>query len=101
VNQEHAILSTHLSTYEPLARERLGAVAQGMMAQGMDVASAREAALRIVDGQLYVQANVIAFGKLYLLSGALLVGALPMLLLFRQGKPAPRKPGAAPTLHAD
>ncbi|HKH83175.1 MAG TPA: hypothetical protein VKA25_05800 [Gemmatimonadales bacterium] len=39
----------------------------------------------IIDRQVIAQANVIAFGKIYILSGILLLVALPLLLLL--GKP--------------
>jgi hypothetical protein len=39
----------------------------------------------VIDRQVIAQANVIAFGKIYILSGILLLIALPLLLLV--GKP--------------
>ncbi len=71
------------------------------MSRGMDAASAHQAALKAIDGQILLQANVLAFEKIYLLSGALLIGALPLLLLFREGKPTARRGGRGPAVHAD
>jgi DHA2 family multidrug resistance protein len=101
VGQEHAILSAQVSAYSPIAQQRLGEIQAGMMSRGMDAASAHQAALRAIDGQILLQANVIAFEKIYLLSGLLLIGALPLLFLFRQGKPTARPGGRGPAAHAE
>jgi DHA2 family multidrug resistance protein len=102
VSQEHSILSAQVSAYSPLALQRLGQIQVGLMGRGMDAANARQAALRAIDGQVLLQANVLAFEKIFLLSGLLLVGALPLLLLFRQGRPTATKGGGrGPGVHAE
>jgi DHA2 family multidrug resistance protein len=101
ISEEHAVLASNLSAYAPAGRGRLLAISQGMQAQGMDPISAQEAALRALDGQILAQASVIAFEKIYLLSGVLLVAALPLMLLFRQGKPKPRESGPTAAVHAE
>jgi len=101
VSQEHSILSAGLSAYSPIAQGRVSMITQGMMAQGMDAASARSAAMRAIDGQILLQANVLAFEKIYMLSGLLLLSSLPLLLLFRQGKPTPSGGGRGPSVHAE
>jgi DHA2 family multidrug resistance protein len=100
VSQEHAILSSGLSAYSPLAQGRLTAITQGMMARGMDAQLTHGAALRAIDGQILLQANVIAFEKIYLLSGLLLIASLPLLLLFSQGRPTAKR-RAGPGVHAE
>jgi DHA2 family multidrug resistance protein len=100
VSQEHSILSSGLSAYSPIAQGRMSAITGGMMAQGMDAQSAKMAAMRAIDGQILLQANVIAFEKIYLLSGLLLIASLPLLFLFKQGKPTP-KPRAGPRVHSE
>ena len=99
VSQEHSILSSQVSAYSPLAQARLGQIQAGLMGRGMDAATAHQAALRAIDGQILVQANVLAFEKIYLLSGLLLLAALPLLLLFKQGKPT--KGGGRAAVHAE
>ena len=101
VNQEHNILASQVSAYSSVAQGRLATITQGMMARGMDAQSAHQAAMRALDGQILLQANVLAFEKIYLLSGVLLVAALPLLFLFDQGKPVPRGGRGAPTVHAE
>jgi DHA2 family multidrug resistance protein len=100
VTQEHAILASGVSAYAQIPQERLSMLTRGMMAQGMDPQSATAAALRAIDGQILLQANVLAFQKVYLISGLLLIAALPLLLLFRHGKPTPGGRGPS-AVHAE
>lgn len=44
----------------------MASITQGMMARGMDAQTARSAALTAIDGQITLQANVLAFEKIYL-----------------------------------
>jgi DHA2 family multidrug resistance protein len=104
VTQEHAILGAQLSAYSPLAQRRLATITQGLMAKGMDAGPARAAARRAMDGQVLLQANVLAFEKIYLISGLVLLAALPLLLLFKHGRPSSvvgRGAGAPAAAHAE
>jgi DHA2 family multidrug resistance protein len=102
VSQEHSILTSGLSAYSPIAQGRVAMISQGMMARGMDAQTASAAAYRAIDGQILLQANVIAFEKIYLLSGLLLLVSLPLLFLFTQGKPTRQGGGGrAPSVHAE
>jgi DHA2 family multidrug resistance protein len=100
VTQEHQVLTSTVSAYSPVSRGQLASITRGMMARGMGGQTAREAALQAIDGRILLQANVLAFEKIYLLSGALLLASLPLMLLFDQGKPTPRG-GDAPTVHTE
>jgi len=95
VTQEHAILASNLSAFSPLAQERMATMTRGMMARGMDMATAQQAAAKALNGQILLQANVLAFEKIYLISGVMLLAALPLLFLFKTGKPSGSKPGTA------
>jgi len=101
VSQEHAILSAQISAYSPVARERLSILTRGMMADGMDYGSASQAAIRALDGQILLQANVLAFEKIYVLSGVVMLAALPLVLLFRQGRPSSAGTRSTATVHAE
>jgi len=101
VSQEHSILSAGVSAYSPVAQGRVAMISQGMMARGMDPGTAHAAALRAIDGQILLQANVLAFEKIYLLSGLLLLVSLPLLLLFRQGRPTSQRGGGPRQVHAE
>jgi DHA2 family multidrug resistance protein len=48
--------------------------------------TAQQQALAILDRQITVQSSMLAFSKIYLYSGLVLVCALPLLLLFRSGR---------------
>jgi MFS transporter, DHA2 family, multidrug resistance protein len=83
---EKAILTEHVGSYDPDVVQRLGAMTRGLISRGMDPAVAKQQALAILDRQIAGQASVLAFSKIYVLSGILLCSSLPLLLLFRTGK---------------
>ena len=85
--QKKAMLAEHLSMYRPAAEGRLQMMTHGLMARGVDAQTAHHQALAMLNGVLTQQASVLAFGRIYLLSGAILVGSLPLLLLFKNGRP--------------
>ena len=79
--EARSVLATHVSLYDPATRARLGQLTAAFIGRGADAASARSEALAVMQLQLARQASVLAFSKLYLLSGIILVGATPLLLL--------------------
>lgn len=83
---EKAVLTEHVGSYDPGTLARLGGLTQGMMARGADAVTAKAQALAIIDRQVMAQASVLAFSKIYLLSGFILCASLPLLLLFRTGR---------------
>ncbi|HYV99549.1 MAG TPA: DHA2 family efflux MFS transporter permease subunit [Gemmatimonadaceae bacterium] len=86
--QAHSILLEHVSAYDPAALGRVSSAARGLMARGIDPSAANAMALRAINGQVAVQANVIAFSKVYQLSGWILLCTIPFLLFVRKTKPA-------------
>jgi DHA2 family multidrug resistance protein len=99
ITQEHAVLTSNMSAYSGVTQARLAAITGGLASRGMDPVTAHATALRALDGQVTLQASVLAFEKLYLLSGAILVAALPLMVLFKQGKPTASK--GRPSMHAE
>ena len=85
--QKKAVLASHLSMYSPATRARLDALTSAMHAHGVDPATAHQQAMSILDRILTGQASSLAFSQIYLISGAILVGTLPLLLLFKTGRP--------------
>lgn len=83
---EKATLTDHVGAYDPLTVERLAGLTRGLMARGFDAAVAKQQALMVLDRQIAAQASVLAFSRLYLVSGLLLVCALPLLLIWRTGR---------------
>lgn len=97
--QAKAVLAEHVTAYDAASIERMGAMTRGFVARGMDAAGARQLAYTMIDRQLGAQASVIAFGKVFLLSGLILLATLPLLFIVRRAQP---KRGAAPAMvHAE
>ena len=84
--QSRALLAEHVVVGDPLTASRVDGLTRALIAKGADVLSAKQQALTILDRQLQGQASVLAFSKLYLISGMALMASLPLLLLFRSGK---------------
>ena len=93
--QSRALLAEHVVAGEPNAVARVEGITRALIAKGMNAVLAKQQALAIIDRQLQAQASVLAFSRLYLLSGLALVSALPLMLLFRSGKARGLGPGAA------
>ena len=93
--EKKSALAGHLSYFDPATRARLGSITNAMMSRGTDATTAQQQALRIMDGMVARQAAVLSFEKVFLISGAILVLALPLLLLFPTGHPTRRAPGGA------
>lgn len=84
-----AQLTEHVGAYDFATMERLGALTRGLMARGTDAVTAKQQALAMLDAQVGAQASVLAFSRIYLISGVLLVAALPLLLIWRNGRMTP------------
>jgi DHA2 family multidrug resistance protein len=80
------VLTEHVTTMDPLSLGRLEQVARGLMARGVNPTVAKQQALMVIDRQIGAQASVLAFSKIYFLSGIILLCSLPLLLLFRTGR---------------
>jgi DHA2 family multidrug resistance protein len=83
---QKALLSEHIVVGDPATQGRLDMMTRGLMVKGTSALAAKQQAIALLDKQLSAQASVLAFSKIYLLSGILLVAALPVLLFFRTGK---------------
>ena len=64
---------------------RLAVLTRGFMARGADAWTAKQRAMAAINGQLGIQASVIGFSKVYLLSGLILLASLPLLFLLKPG----------------
>jgi DHA2 family multidrug resistance protein len=93
--QARALLAEHIVIGDPTTLARVDGITHALVAKGMNALSAKQQALMIIDRQLQGQASVLAFSKLYMLSGLALMASLPLLLLFRSGKSRGLGPGAA------
>jgi DHA2 family multidrug resistance protein len=93
--QAKAAIVSHVTPDRLEVQGRLAAMEGGLRQQGFDPVSAREAALRALDGLVTRQATVIAFERVLLLSGLLLLCVLPLLWFLKvKGRPAVAAPHA-------
>jgi MFS transporter, DHA2 family, multidrug resistance protein len=86
--QFRAVLGEHLSTNDPMALSRIEALTRGMIARGADQWTAHQRALALVDRQLFGQAAVIAYSRIYTIAAGLILLLIPLLLLVRQTRGA-------------
>src|SRR3954468_12663536 len=84
--QSKQLLTEHVTTMDPTSLGRLDQITRAMTARGMSAAVAHQQALTVLDRQIGAQASVLAFSKIYVLSGAILLCSLPLLFLFKTGK---------------
>jgi DHA2 family multidrug resistance protein len=79
--QFKAILAEHLVVTSPTTLGRLSQLTQAMVARGADAGTAQRRAYMLLDGTLGVQASVIAYGRIYVLSAVIIVALIPLLAL--------------------
>ena len=84
--QTKQLLTEHVTTMDPMSLGRLEQITRALMAHGMNPALAHQQALMVLDRQISAQASVLAFSRIYVLSGFVLLCSLPLLFLFRTGK---------------
>jgi DHA2 family multidrug resistance protein len=53
------------------------------MARGIDMATARNLALRAVDGAIALQSQLLAFERVFLLAGVMFLLVLPLLIFLK------------------
>jgi DHA2 family multidrug resistance protein len=82
----HAILIEHVGAIDAATQSRLDMIARGLMSHGVNPIVAKQQALFVLDRQISAQASVLAFSKIYLLNGIILLCALPLLLLWKTGR---------------
>ena len=81
--RSQAALATHVTATRPEVMDRLAQLRAGMMARGMDFASAQEAALRMLSGITARQGMVLAFDKLFVLAALLFLVVMPLVLFLK------------------
>ncbi|HEY7878281.1 MAG TPA: MFS transporter, partial [Gemmatimonadaceae bacterium] len=79
--QHRASLVEHVVSGDPATMTRITTLTHGLIGKGMNTIAAHQQALALLDGQVTARASVLAFSRIYVLSGLLLCAALPLLLL--------------------
>jgi DHA2 family multidrug resistance protein len=84
-----AALAAHVTADRPEVQSRLAQLAGGFAARGFDPVSAKEAALRALNGLVTREAMVISFERVLMLSGVLFLAVLPLLYFLKASRRAP------------
>ena len=84
--QKKALLTEHITTMDPMVLGRLDGITRGLIGHGAPPLVAKQQALFILDRQVQAQASVLAFSRIYILSGIVLLATLPFLFVFKTGK---------------
>ncbi len=83
----HAILSEDAGA-SGHARQLLQQITGGMMAKGADAFTAKEQAMRIIDGLIGKQAAVLAYNHVFVFVASLFFIGFPLVFLLRRGTPS-------------
>ena len=86
--QTRSVLGDRVAAGDPNAMGRLNMLTNGMIARGADPWTAKQRAYALLDRQLFAQASVISYSKIYVLSAALILVLIPLLVLVRQTRGA-------------
>ncbi|HEY3416794.1 MAG TPA: DHA2 family efflux MFS transporter permease subunit [Armatimonadota bacterium] len=86
-----AQLVEHINMFNPGFLLRFNQYAQGLMAKGMPLVTARQQALSLIDMGVSGQSAILAFNDTFLIAGVIFLVATPLIFLLR-----PNTPGAKP-----
>jgi MFS transporter, DHA2 family, multidrug resistance protein len=74
-------LGEAISLYNPLTRDRLAAITQNLMSQGIDAVGAQDRALHLLDATVRKQAFILAYNNCFQIAGLLLLAMIPLIFL--------------------
>ena len=84
--QAKQLLAEQVTVTGPEALARLDVLTRAMASRGLDATAAHQQALMVMDRMVSGQASVIAFSRIYMMSGLALCCAIPLMLFWRHGK---------------
>ncbi len=90
--QARTSLGAHLTEVRPETLARLDQITNGMVARGMDLASAHTASLRALYGMVFGQSMMLAFRKDFFLGGIAFLCVLPLLYFLKVSRHATSSP---------
>ena len=99
--QARASIAAHLGMTNPDALARLQQIQQGLVARGLDAASAAAAAPAALMGQVARQAMVLSFEKMFLLAGICFLAILPLLAFLKVDRKAESGGPEKPDVHLE
>jgi DHA2 family multidrug resistance protein len=76
-------LRAHVTEVNPIVQHRLAAIQSGLVAHGMDPATAKHAALATIQGTVVSQSLALSFEHLFLLGGLLFLLVFPLLFFLK------------------
>ena len=74
-------LGEAVSLYNPLTRDRLAAISQNLISQGIDAIGAQDRALHLLDATIRKQAFILAYNDCFHMAGLLLFAMIPLVFL--------------------
>jgi DHA2 family multidrug resistance protein len=86
MSSEKSVLVEHVGANDPETLSRLAMITRGLVSRGINPMISQQQALAILDRQVTVQSSMLAFSRIYLYSGLVLLCGLPLMLLFRTGR---------------
>jgi DHA2 family multidrug resistance protein len=92
-DQARAALIAHVTPSNGAALARVAQTTAGFMARGLDPITARDMALRAIDGAVERQATLLAFDRVFIMAGIAFLIVLPLLLFLKTpetNEPAPK-----------
>jgi DHA2 family multidrug resistance protein len=92
-----AVLTDKLVVSDPDVQARLATLTNAFLAKGVDVVTAKQRALTILDGGVRLQSSVLSFNDIFWITAVLVVATLP--LVFALGKPSRAGAAAAAGAH--
>ena len=84
--QGKAVLAEHVTITAPDVLARVQGLTQALVARGMNPLAAKQQALMVLDRTVGAQASVLAFSRIYMLSGLVLACAVPMMVFWKHGR---------------
>jgi DHA2 family multidrug resistance protein len=84
--QSKALLDEHVTTIGPDALARIDGITRAMIAKGAAPSVAHQQAMLIMDRTIGAQASVLAFSKIYIISGVALCFSIPLMLFWKHGR---------------
>jgi DHA2 family multidrug resistance protein len=93
-----AALAVHVDPYRPEVAQRLELMTRGMVARGMDAATAKAAALRALAVTVARQGAMIAFEKTFMLTGFMMITLLAFVFFLRSKDHEAAKEGPRPVV---
>jgi len=76
-------LAAHLSAGRPELMSRMGMIQRGLVARGLDPATAPAAAGRVMGGLVARSASVLAFERMFMLAGIAFLFILPLVIFLK------------------